>query len=187
MQELLERAKEGDKVAIHGLFEKNLPQFKRTIRRKLGREVWRLCGVEDLLQETLMALVFGRLPERVFASPGRFAAYAHRVARNIVCKTNRAHLDFEKRNLRRDVSANEAWRTEEEPAARLPSADEVILERELWEEITAGRPVEIVFLLTWLRVGFSHRDVARAYDVDESNIWGLVKAVREECGKIKVP
>ena len=63
----------------------------------------------------------------------------------------------------------------------------MILERELWEEITAGRPLEIVFLLTWLRIGFSHGDVARAYDVAESNIWGLVKVVRDECRKIKAP
>jgi len=146
--ELLVAWRGGDLSAGDALFNRHFAAIHRFFRNKVGQ------GLEDLVQQTFMALVEGR--ER-FREDSSFRTYLFGVAHNMLRDHYRAQrkapeaLDFG-RSSAVDVGAGPSTvlgkRREErlllEALRQIPLDNQIVLELYYWEEMSASQTAEVL-------------------------------------------
>lgn len=146
--ELLDAWRKGDLAAGDALFNRHFAAIHRFYRNKVNDD-----GLEDLVQQTFMALVEGR--ER-FRNDSTFRTYLFGVAHNLLRDHYRAQrkepeaLDFGKTSAE-DAGAGPSTvlgrRREErlllEALRRIPVDSQTVLELYYWEEMSASQIAEV--------------------------------------------
>jgi RNA polymerase sigma factor (sigma-70 family) len=169
---LLERWREGDKRAGSELFDRHFRSLLRFFRNKVS------SGIEDLVQDTMLACVQGRDRIREDSS---FRAYMFSTARHLLYaqiekQARRKTVDYEQDSLADlvpGVSTAYAKRREQrlllEALRRLPVEYQVTLELYYWE-------------------GMSGPELAAALDIPEATVRSRVRRgsarLREELEKL---
>lgn len=156
-RDLLARWRAGDKAAGNELFSRHYTALLRFFRNKTDR------GIEDLIQETMLACVQGR--DRV-RDDGSFRAYLFGAARFVLfgfVRRKRTDLDADEMSLAAigpGVSTGYAKHAEQQlllqALRRLPLNDQMILELYYWE-------------------GFSAPDLAAALDIPLGTVAGRIR------------
>lgn len=115
--DLIELAKRGDEEAVRVLLLEESPRLEAFLEKKLGNKYQSVVGVDDVLQETYIAICRG-LPKVDFEDATAFTNWCYRVAENRLRDCIR-HESRKKRGgeMRRQV---EAESTDDRQMARLP-------------------------------------------------------------------
>lgn len=145
--QLVEAWRAGDRSAGEALFRRHFPGVSRFFRNKFSG------GVDDLVQQTFMALLEGR--ERL-ASGSSFRSYLFGIAHNVL----RAHLRGLTRRRAFDPAASaivdldpgastmlgerEEQRLLLQALRRIPLEAQVVLELVYWEQMNAAEIAEIL-------------------------------------------
>lgn len=160
--ELLERWAAGDRDAGDQLFERYFDPLLRFFQNKVDH------GVEDLVQQTLLACVEGRDRFRGAAS---FRTYLFQIARYQLYayyrSRSRRELDFEVTSVvdlgtspTSALARKEDQRCLLEALRRIPLQYQIVLELRLWEDLSGA-------------------EIARTLEIPEPTMWSRLRIATE--------
>ena len=101
MDELLERARLGDRAALKDLLERHRNRLKRMVSIHMDHRLRRRFGSSDVVQETL-ADAWRNLPEYLEDRPLPFYPWLRQFAWNRLTDLYRRHVQAQKRSLNRE-------------------------------------------------------------------------------------
>ena len=172
LPELIVQARDGDLEAAQKLFDAFTHVFKLEIRFVISPSVCRLMDSLDILQEMRMVLL-KPLPSEVYASECTFMRYFKRMARNFTLKANRQYLDVARNNLKRDVPLGDILNTIQEPGASSETWKE-----EMWEYLLENEGTEIKEIVSFVRQGCSHQELADKRGISVSTVYRMLEDFR---------
>jgi DNA-directed RNA polymerase specialized sigma24 family protein len=166
-EQLLSRARAGDRAAMGELFLLYSDPVLRVVRRKLPGALRRRYDSGDFVQSVWTSFVQLPLEDYSFATPEDLVAFLSRIAYNKVAETARQGLGGTARDLRRETSLDAP---KEEPvgrhlSARLPTPSQHAIAEECWQRITRGLPAGHVGVLELLRDGHAPLEISRRLGV----------------------
>jgi RNA polymerase sigma factor (sigma-70 family) len=175
--EELRRARDGDTGAAQRLFDKYAKSFLLVIRRNLTRRLRTIFDSDDFLQEARMELLRKNLAETC-ESPEAFLKYLTKVAQNKVLQANRKYLDYQRKNLKREIPLS-TMSEQEEPAVKESGACELMIKFEQWERLLRGKSELHRAIINLIRRGFTHREVADRLQINENYVRRWLAKLRE--------
>jgi RNA polymerase sigma factor (sigma-70 family) len=168
LEEILRRARDGDTGAAQQLFDKYAKSFLLVIRRNLGGRLRTILDSEDFLQEARMELFTKNLAESC-ESPEAFLKFMTKVAQNKVLQANRKYLDYQGKNLKREIPLD-TMSEQEEPAVKESGVCELMIKHEQWERLLRGKSKLHRAIINLIRRGFTHREVADKLQINENYV-----------------
>jgi len=102
-QLLLQRAKEGDKVAFDELFKRHRARLRQAIAMRMDRRLAARVDASDILQEAHLE-AFKRLPKYLEKQAMPFYLWLRWIAREKVLAFHRRHIGADKRALDHEVA-----------------------------------------------------------------------------------
>jgi DNA-directed RNA polymerase specialized sigma24 family protein len=184
-EELLARARSGDREAVGVLFQRYSEPILKVVRRRLRSPLRRRYDSCDFVQSVWASFVHLPLEEYAFASPDEFVAFLARVAYNKLAETTRNHLGTQKNDMVREVSldAGEEGAVGRHLPSRGPTPSQVVIADECWQQITRGLPEGHVGVLELLRDGYSPAEICRRYGVYPKLVQRLLHRLRHYLNK----
>lgn len=101
-QELLKRARGGDRSAFEELFQRHRGRLHKAIAMRIDRRLSARVDASDVLQETHLE-AFRRMPNYLAEAEMPFYLWLHWIAREKVLALHRRHLGAEKRTVVHEV------------------------------------------------------------------------------------
>jgi RNA polymerase sigma-70 factor, ECF subfamily len=101
-QELLERARSGNRSAFEELFQHHRGRLQKAIAMRIDRRLSARVDASDVLQETYLE-AFRRMPNYLAHGEMPFYLWLHWIAREKVLALHRRHLGAEKRTVVHEV------------------------------------------------------------------------------------
>jgi len=120
LDQLLERAGQGDRQALDDLFSGHTPRLERMVALRLDRRLRRRVDVDDVLQSAYLEAA-RRLPAYIEGPPlprPPFFLWLRSITLQSIVGLHRFHLSAKARDVRREVVLEEADRSESRLAPR---------------------------------------------------------------------
>lgn len=120
-QELLVKARSGDRAALECLLDRHREALRRMIDLRMDRQIERRVDASDIVQEVLVD-ANRRLPEYLQAPEMPFHLWLRHMAQDRLIDAHRRHRGAARRSVNREQSLNAASRADESAldlAARL--------------------------------------------------------------------
>ncbi len=176
--QLMQRLRAGSPDAAEELLDRYHDDLYRVVRRWLHRRLRTQFDSVDFLQ-SVWGSFFAIPPEQLqFASPAALRAFLIDLATNKVIDAFRKRLAAQRRNLNREKSLDGSAAMEAlSLAAAWPRPSEVAVEREIWDGLVEGLSDSAQTILSMLREGRSHREIARTLSVSERTIYRLIQSL----------
>lgn len=191
IQQLLDEARHGSKDAALALFDRHEDYFRAIIGGKLHPKVRRVLDADDLLQEARIKLFTAEIKGSVFNSPKSFLAFAARVTLNAAYNIQHKHWLCRKRDLRRQMSLDEATARYAEVCRRHQQEAMAAVENEMdWQEFLGQQPPPVRTVFVMRRAGYTQSEIAGETGLAERTVRGqitrdaadAVKRLKQETG-----
>jgi RNA polymerase sigma-70 factor (ECF subfamily) len=178
---LLQRMRAGEPDAARELLERYGRHILYVIRRRLDQKLRSKFDSVDFLQD-VWASFFTQPPEKHhFDSPEALFAYLTAMARHKVADAARQRLIYQKHNVNREHSLDGSYRWQAQGVpAPCPTPSEEVSGQEQWERLLEGRPQLQQRILTMLRQGHTHAEIAGALDLNEKTVRRLIQRLAAE-------
>jgi len=170
---LVERAREGDRVAFEELYRRH--------RNHVYGLVWRLCGGDPALAEDLLQEAFVRAWQKLdsFRGESRFGTWLHRLSANVALSDRRSRL----RRLGRETELEGAVERQATGAKDVYAGQRMDLEQAIARLPERARTVLILFDIE----GYSHAEISAiagmAVGSSKAQLHRARKLVRKELDK----
>ena len=173
-QELMERVRDGSQDAAEELVARYGDHIVRVVRRRLSKRLRSKFDSADF-QQDVWASFFAN-PAETFAGPDALAAFLAGLARNKVLMAVRRRCRLQKYNVARENSLHGSAAYQADGlTAREPTPSQIAAAREKWDQLLHGQPRRYRRILTLLREGHTHVQIAHALGVHEKTIQRLVR------------
>jgi RNA polymerase sigma factor (sigma-70 family) len=167
---LMHRIQEGSEDAARELFELYGPHIRRVVRRKLRqqeqlRSKYDSCDFEQAVWASFFALV----PRKgtLFESPEDLANFLMKLALNKVIDAVRQRFT-QKYDVSREHTFSDS--AEFEVAQKQPTPSQIVVAREVWDRLLAGKPTHYQRILILRLHGHRIKDIAQEVQVDEKTV-----------------
>lgn len=163
-EDLLLRARAGDRAAMGELYAQYSEPVRRVVRRRLNPLLRRRYDSCDFVQSVWTSFVQLELTDQAFATPDDFVAYLAAMAANKIAETTRQRMGSLKNDIRREMSLTVAL-GEASPLTKrflspAPSPSQYVMAKECWQQLIAGQPEGHVRVLELLRDGHSVAEIS---------------------------
>lgn len=173
-QGLMGRVRDGSEDAAKELVARYGDHIVRVVRRRLNRRLRSKFDSADF-QQDVWASFFAN-PTETFTGPEALAAFLARLARNKVLMAVRQRCRLQKYNVDRENSLQGSAACQaDDLTSRDPTPSQIVAAHEKWDQILQGQPQRYRRILTLLRQGHTHEQIARALGVQEKTIQRLVR------------
>ena len=170
---LVERAREGDRVAFEDLYRRH--------RNRIYALMWRLCGGDHALAEDMLQEAFVRAWQKLdtFRGDSRFGTWLHSLSANVALSDRRSRVRRLSRETELDLAAERKATGEKDVYA----GQRMDLEQAISRLPERARTVLVLFDIE----GYSHAEIARiagmAVGSSKAQLHRARKLVREELEK----
>lgn len=181
-QTLLERTRQGCSEAACLLIKTYQSAIVRVVHRKLHSKLRSLFDPSDFVQEVWLRFFARWVHERVFKRPDQLLGFLVKAACSRVGETNRQRLEYEKYDVQRHRSLEEAASEVWGLIDSAPSVIEAAIAREEWDRLLQDQPARHRQVLRMLYEGYTHYEVARKLALNERTIRRVVHRASEQLG-----
>jgi RNA polymerase sigma factor (sigma-70 family) len=166
---LVEQVRAGSAEATREFIDKYAPCLQRAVRRRLNARLRSRFDTQDFVQ-AIWASFFARLPTiRRVEQPHVALRFLERLARNKLVDEHRRFLRTEKRDLRREICADDLTVTR--VVGRRPlRPSEVAVAREEYSRLVDGSPAHYQRILELRVSGESVGQIGRRLQMNERSI-----------------
>lgn len=172
-QLLLERVRAGARDAAAELVARYGDHIIRVVRRRLHRRLRPKFDSMDFQQDVWAS--FFTNPNRRFADPDALAKFLAEVAKNKVLMAVRQRLRQQKYNVGRENSLEGSAACQAAGVvARDPTPSQLAVADETWEQLLRGQPARYRRILTLLRQGLTHQQIAQVLGIHEKMVQRVV-------------
>lgn len=184
-EQLLSRARAGDRSAMGELLELYRDPVLRVVRSRLHRALRRRYDSVDFVQSVWASFVQLPLENYAFATPEDFVAFLSRIAYHKVAETTRRRLGGRADDMRRETSLDAPGEEAvgRHVPARLPTPSQHVIAEECWQKITRGLPPGHVGVLALLRDGHSPVEISRRLGIHPKVIQRLRERLQHYLSK----
>lgn len=172
-QLLLERVRGGGRDAAAELVARYGDHIIRVVRRRLHKRLRPKFDSIDFQQDVWAS--FFTNPVQPFADPDALGKYLAKVAKNKVLMAVRQRLRLQKYNVERENSLEGSAACQAAGvAAPDPTPSQLAVADETWDQLVRGQPARYRRILTLLRQGLTHRQIAEALGIHEKMVQRVV-------------
>jgi RNA polymerase sigma factor (sigma-70 family) len=177
---LMDRVRTGCPQAAAELHARYSGHVRRIVRRHLGPRLRSQFDSVDFLQQVWQSFFAGELGVQQFDSPELLVAFLSRVAANKVSAEGRRN-----QTMKRDVDRinNRVRDPRELPSPHQPTPSQEVMAGERFELLVADQPPDVRRILEMLRVGYTHRAIARAVGISEKTIQRILQRLSQKHGQ----
>jgi RNA polymerase sigma factor (sigma-70 family) len=177
-QRLLREIQEGSADAVQQFLDRYGRAVLQVIRRRLDRRMRSQFDSIDFLQDVWASFFRSPPPPAAFAGPETLFRYLTTMARNKVVDAFRQSLVCRKYNVNRELPREDAVSDHlAQRETRQPAPSQEGGTKELWEEATKGRTKKQVKILTMLRDGYTHAEIAQTLQLSERTVRRFVREI----------
>jgi RNA polymerase sigma factor (sigma-70 family) len=152
------------------------PHILRVVRRRLMKSLRIRYDPQDLVNDVWLSF-FSRPPQdRQFQSPIALIVFLEKMARNKVIETAKRAWRGKNSLAREDRS--ESTESCIDRSGRYPLPSEVLIAEEEFARLLAGKPPHHQRILTLLRDGLRHEDIARRLGTNAKTVQRLVRRLQ---------
>lgn len=151
------------------------PHIIRVVRRRLMKRLRVRFDSLDLVNDVWLSF-FSRPPRnRQFPTPIALIVYLEHMAQNKVIETAKQAWRQKNTPSREDGSDPPDGRAN--PPGRNPTPSQLLMAQEAFDRLLAGRPPHEQRILTLLREGLRHEDIARRMGTNAKTVQRLVRRI----------
>ncbi len=178
-QQLLKEIQEGSEESTRKFLDRFKGHILRVIRRRLDPKLRSKFDSEDFLQD-VWATFFVNPPEpKRFGSVEELFAYLTKLARNKVAEKARQRFRRGKYNVNRERSlSGSAALAAHRVAGPEPTPSEVVVAEEQYTGLRAAQAPAQRDIITLLREGRTHEEIAQLLNVHPKNVQRVVRGLR---------
>jgi RNA polymerase sigma factor (sigma-70 family) len=177
-QRLLREIQEGSSVAVQQFLEQYGRAVLQVIRRRLDQRMRSKFDSIDFLQDVWASFFLNPPPPTTFDGPEHLFQYLTVMARNKVTDAFRKRIVYQKYNLNRELPRAETVSDSlAEREAGQPASSHECRADELWDQATSGRTKKQVKILSMLRDGYTHAEIAAALQLNQKTVQRVVQAI----------
>jgi RNA polymerase sigma-70 factor (ECF subfamily) len=178
-QELMERVRQGSQEACQELYQLYGHHILHVVRRKLHAKLRPKFDSLDFVQDVWASFFADQVRERTFSTPEELIAFLASVAQHKVIDAFRQRMQRQKHNLNREHSldGSAAFHVEKLTGPG-PTASQVAVAKETYDQMTTGQPDRFRRVIDLLRHGHTHKEIADALGVNEKTIRRLVDKLK---------
>jgi RNA polymerase sigma factor (sigma-70 family) len=180
---LMQCVREGSPDATRELLDRYGPHVLRVVRRKLNRKLRTKFDSLDFVQD-VWASFFTASPQQLkFDRPEDLIAYLVSLARNKVIEEFRQRVQTKKRAVDRERSLDGSAAVQvDHLVARQPTPSQIVVAKELWDQLLEGQPAHYQQMLVLLRQGVPRDEIARELGLNERTVRRVLdKLAPEPC------
>lgn len=175
---LMGRVNAGSDGAARELFERYGPHIRRVVRRQLDRKLRTQFDSTDFVQDVWTSFFADRRrSRRRFEQPEALVAFLANMAYHKVVDAFRRRVQTRKRDANRERSLESKSVGGSRLAGRQPTPSQLVIAEEHWQRMLEGQPEHYREILTLLRQGHSHVEIARRLGVNEKTVRRLLQRV----------
>lgn len=175
-QALMRELRAGSREAADRLCRDYQHHILRVVRRRLVKALRAQVDSVDLVADVWLSF-FARSPaERHFDTPRALIAYLQKMAANKVAETHRQRIGSGKYCIFRVEPDCDLNSVSDRPG-RSPSAIQLLVAEDEFERMIRGRPMHERRILTMLRHGLSHSEIARKLKTNVKTVQRLLRRI----------
>jgi RNA polymerase sigma factor (sigma-70 family) len=180
-ERLLKGVQEGSEEDLKFFLQKYGRALLRVIRRRLNQRLRSKFDSMDFLQDVWASFFRNPPPLGAFQGTESLFDYLTKMAQNKMGEITRQRLSGRKYNINRETLPDReiADRLRIEPG-REPTPSQVFLAKEQWEKALRGRTKLQMRILTLVRDGHSHAEIAQQLGMSEKTVQRLLQKVSEK-------
>ena len=167
----MERIRDGDQDAVQELCDRYGQHILRVVRRRLDRKLRAKFDSADFTQAVWTSFFVNPCHQFAFERPEELIAFLGKLAQDKLVDVLRQRYRTRKYNVNRERSLN---RSAEKQALRQedpgPTPSQLALAQEEWDRLLKDQPPHYQMILTLLRQGDTHDEVARKVGVSEKTV-----------------
>ena len=181
---LMLRVKQGSQEAARELFERYGPHIRRVVRRKLHQKLRSQFDSQDFVQD-VWASFFGDQKQLAdFERPEALIGFLANMAYNKVVDAFRHNIATQKRDVYRDRPLEKMIDMEGvRLAADDPTPSQVVAGNEEWDQLLKRLPARYRAILTLLRQGDTHEQIALKLGLNVKTVQRLLRKIVPESGQ----
>ncbi len=179
IQDLLKEFRAGSQEAARKFFNKYGQYILKVIRLRLDRKLRPRFDSTDFSQDAWASFVRQPPPPEAFASLEALLAYLAQLARNKVIGAIRHYTERERQAGYQETSLDGPAQSEaEEVVGPGPTPSQVAMAEEKWQEILQNRPPQQQQILTLLREGHTHDEIAQLLGLPSKRVQRFVRKLK---------
>lgn len=185
--DILRAAQSGEAQSVQDLVEHLAPYIRMTVRRRLPRLLRRRFDSEDFVQAVWSSFLTDEGLLDKFAEVQDLRRYLGGAAANKVLMAIRSHIETEARNMKLEVSFDEARSSEDrnntaEPVSNSPGPASEVMASDLRSTRIAKLPRQVQELLRLKEEGHTNEQVAQELGISKRSVERGLAKLREVLG-----
>lgn len=185
---LILRARENDPEAVRELHDRYSDAVRRVVRRRLDERLRRRYDSTDFVQSVWLAFLQLPSDRYLFRTPEDLVAFLSRMAANRVIDVTRQKLGTRKEDIARETPLDCIVGDNGRPLAEIltgptPTASQMFIADERWQELIRGLPPGQRRVLELLRDGHSQTEICDRLGIHRKVIQRLLSRLQEACDR----
>jgi RNA polymerase sigma factor (sigma-70 family) len=178
-EDLIKRFNDGDPDAAEELIDRYEPDVRRVIRHRLHTRLRRQFDSVDFLQSVWVTFFAIPADQLEFANPAGLRHFLLELATNKVIDAFRRRMQSRRFNTSREKSLSDSTKFEaNDVAAATATPSQTLMAEEAWNGLIEGLPAISQTILSMLREGRTHSEIARTLSVSERTIARLLHKIQ---------
>jgi RNA polymerase sigma-70 factor (ECF subfamily) len=173
---LMERVRAGSQDAARELLDNYGDNVLRVVRRRLHQKMRTKFDSQDFVQEVWASFFADSLRDQTFDQPKKLVQYLAAMASHKVLDAMRQRFNGGKYHIEREHSLDGSAAAEVvHLAATTPSPSQVAIANERWQQWRETLPRPVQRVLSLLRRGLTHEEIAQRMGVAAKTIQRLMR------------
>ncbi|MFL5241083.1 MAG: RNA polymerase sigma factor [Gemmataceae bacterium] len=181
-QELMQRLRQGSDGAARELLNRYGPHIQQVIRQRLHRKLRPKFDSIDFTQAVWASFFADQARLKSFDSPETLTKYLGALARNKVVEAVRQRIHTGKFDVNKELPLQRPGSEPVPVPAMQPTASQFVMAEEEWNRLARGQPPYKRQILSLLRQGYTHQEIAEKIGVNEKTIRRLVRQLHPGLG-----
>jgi RNA polymerase sigma factor (sigma-70 family) len=172
----MQRIREGSQEAVQELCDRYGHHILRVVRRRLDRKLRTKFDSADFTQAVWTSFFVNPCHGFAFERPEELIAFLGKLAENKLVDVLRQRYGTQKYNVNRERSLNGS--AEQQALGKAdpgPTPSQLVLAQDAWDRLLKDQPPQYQMILTLLRQGDTHEEVARKVGVNEKTVRRLLR------------